>query len=78
MSSGGGAVALNDRRMVMRVLVTGILVAGLALSACGRKGALEPPPGAQATDDAGAAAADPVEAEKAKKPDRPFFLDRLL
>lgn len=70
-------MALNDRRMVMRVLVTGILVAGLALSACGRKGGLEPPPGAQATD-AGAAAADPVEAEKARKPDRPFFLDRLL
>lgn len=77
MSSGGGAVALNDRRILMRALVTGVLVAGLALSACGRKGGLEPPPGAQATD-AGAAVADPVEAEKAKKPDRPFVLDRLL
>ena len=77
MSSGGGAVALNDRRMLMRAMVTGILVAGLALSACGRKGGLEPPPGAQATD-AGIAADNPVEAEKAKKPDRPFILDRLL
>ena len=29
----------------MRVLMTILLVAGLALSACGRKGALQPPPG---------------------------------
>jgi predicted small lipoprotein YifL len=69
-------VALNDRRNLTRALVTGLLVAGLTLSACGRKGGLEPPPGAKAAD--AALADDPVEAEKAAKPDRPFILDPLL
>lgn len=75
--SGGGAVALNDRRNLMRVLVTGILVAGLALSACGRRGALEPPPGAEASEP-NLASGDPVEAKMEAKPDRPFILDGLL
>jgi predicted small lipoprotein YifL len=61
----------------MRCLVAGTLVAALALSACGRRGGLEPPPGASAYD-ADPAITDPVEAEKAKKPDRPFILDGLL
>jgi predicted small lipoprotein YifL len=70
-------VALNDRRILMRALVAGTLVAALALSACGRRGGLEPPPGATAYD-ADPAVTDPVEAKKAEKPDRPFFLDWLL
>lgn len=70
-------MALNDRRKLSFALVAGILVAGLALSACGRRGALEPPPSAQSTDPA-YAVEDPVEAQKQAKPDRPFILDRLL
>jgi predicted small lipoprotein YifL len=70
-------VALNDRRKLTYVMITGALVAGLALSACGRRGALEPPPSAQSTDPA-YAVEDPVEAQKQAKPDRPFILDRLL
>jgi predicted small lipoprotein YifL len=70
-------VALNDRRILMRALLAGTLVAAVALSACGRKGGLEPPPGASAYD-ADPSITDPVEAEKAKKPDRPFILDGLL
>jgi len=53
-----------------------ILVAlGLALSSCGRRGALETPVSATVvtTDDAG----NPIE-KSAEKPDRPFILDGLL
>jgi predicted small lipoprotein YifL len=69
-------VALNDRRNLTRALIAGVLIAGLTLSACGRKGALEPPPGAKAADTG--LAEDSVEAQKAAKPDRPFILDPLL
>jgi predicted small lipoprotein YifL len=75
ISSGGGAVALYDRQNLIRTMIVGMLVAGMALSACGRKGPLEPPPGASATD---SGAEDSVEAKKAAKPDRPFVLDPLL
>ncbi len=61
----------------MRTAIAGVLIAGLTLSACGRKGALEAPPGASASD-ADLTIDDPVAAEKAKKPDRPFVLDGLL
>jgi predicted small lipoprotein YifL len=71
-------VALNDRRNLTYAVVAGILVASLGLSACGRRGALEPPPHAQSTDPAYAVGAPPAEAKKNAKPDRPFFLDRLL
>jgi predicted small lipoprotein YifL len=70
-------VALNDRRNLTYAVVTGVLVAGLALSACGRRGALQPPPNAESSDPA-YAVEDPVEAQKNAKPDRPFILDRLL
>jgi predicted small lipoprotein YifL len=56
----------------MRAALAGVLIAGLALSACGRKGALEPPPGAGASDSGDAAT------RQAEKPDRPFILDPLL
>ena len=75
--SGGRAVAPNDRRTLSYAVVAAVIVAGLTLSACGRKGALEPPPHAQATDPA-YADQNPVEAKKNAKPDRPFILDRLL
>jgi predicted small lipoprotein YifL len=70
-------VALNDRRNLTYAVVTGVLVAGLALSSCGRRGALQPPPNAESSDPA-YAVEDPVEAQKNAKPDRPFILDRLL
>jgi len=70
-------VALNDGRKITYAVVAGILLAGLTLSACGRKGPLEPPPNAQSTDPA-YAVEDPVDAQKNAKPDRPFVLDRLL
>jgi predicted small lipoprotein YifL len=73
--AGGGAVALNDRRNLMRAALVGVLIAGVALSACGRRGALEPPPGAKATEQS---TGDPVADRQAKKPDRPFFLDRII
>jgi predicted small lipoprotein YifL len=68
-------VALNDRRNLMRAALVGVLIAGVALSACGRKGALEPPPGAKTSD---ASTGDPVADRQAQKPDRPFGLDGLL
>jgi predicted small lipoprotein YifL len=37
---------LNRARIVFRLALAGALVASLGLAACGRKGALEPPPGA--------------------------------
>jgi predicted small lipoprotein YifL len=60
---------------------------GLALSACGRKGPLEPPPSAieqaklVATADTGImppVGAKKPETKAAPPPDKPFFLDFLL
>ncbi len=70
-------MALCDRRNLTFAVVAGIVVAGLTLSGCGRRGPLEPPPNAQSTDPA-YAVEEPVEAQKNAKPDRPFILDGLL
>ncbi|MBB5700597.1 putative small lipoprotein YifL [Ochrobactrum daejeonense] len=50
-----------------------LLIAALAamLSACGRKGPLEPPPAAVVTDEQGHTREKPKE-------DKPFILDKLL
>jgi predicted small lipoprotein YifL len=78
------AVALRDRSTGFRIALAGTIVAALALSACGRKGALEAPPHAKLTADQPLAKlpGDPPPADqlppKPKKPDRPFFLDPLL
>jgi predicted small lipoprotein YifL len=53
-----------------------VIIAALALSACGRKGPLEPPPTAAAVDQSGLAPAPPPEPEK--KPAKHFFLDPLI
>lgn len=55
------------------------LIAAIGLSACGRKGPLEPPPQAGVTAAApeGLVATAPKPAPPAK-PDKPFFLDPLL
>ena len=72
--SGGAPVARVDRTIFCRALLIGVIAAAVGLSACGRKGALEPPPGAAVkTDQAG------VKPDSGpQKPDKPFFLDRLL
>lgn len=71
-------MALSDRRNLTYAVLAGIFVASLALSACGRRGALEPPPNAQSTNPAYSVDGTPAEAQKNAKPDRPFILDRLL
>jgi len=51
-------------------------VAAAALSACGRKGPLEPPSAAVVTQQRTGQAEQPT--QNPPKPDRPFILDRLL
>jgi predicted small lipoprotein YifL len=76
-------VALRDRSILLKVAVAGAIVAALALSGCGRKGALEPPPGAAATDQRKDPAEVPETGEsdqgqKKTAPDKPFALDFLI
>lgn len=72
-------MARKDRRY-LSAAVTVALVAAVGLSACGRKGPLEPPPGAAAV----VVPADPTmpgappPPPPPEKPDRPFFMDWLL
>jgi len=61
--------------LLSRVVVIGLLVAAVGLAGCGRKGALEAPPG-MALKAATAGEVPPAEAPK--KPDKPFLLDPLL
>ena len=70
------AVGLFDRSAVFRIALAGLLVGALALSACGRKGPLEPPPGAAVSKDDNAAAVE--KDPKAGKPNRSFLLDPLI
>jgi predicted small lipoprotein YifL len=65
-------VAPNDRRVILRAALAAVLISAIGLSACGRKGPLEPPPKADVTTDPDASPAD------AGKPDRGFPLDFLL
>jgi predicted small lipoprotein YifL len=53
-----------------------MVVLAIGLTGCGRKAALDPPPGPAVTDDAGAPA--PASAPAPKEPGKPFFLDWLL
>ena len=66
-------MALSDRRMVFRAALVVVLLSAAGLSACGRKGALEPPPNAQVTQPQ-----DGKANPKDQKPNRPFALDFLL
>jgi len=61
----------------MRIFVV-LLAASLALTACGRRGALEPPPGAGAMDQQPGAATSANKAGPEEKSDQPFILDALL
>ena len=65
-----------DRRILSRAVVIGLLAAAIGLSGCGRKGALEAPPGMAMK--AATAGEVPAEGAAAKKPNKPFFLDKLL
>jgi hypothetical protein len=71
----GVAVAPADRRLFSRALVAGMIVLAIGLAGCGRKAALDPPPGAAVTTKTCATCAP---APGPKKPDKPFFLDWLL
>jgi predicted small lipoprotein YifL len=73
MKRGVGAVASRDRPVGFYAVIALLCVAAVGLSACGRKGPLEPPPGAAVTDKAGGPSAEP-----AKKPQRHFILDPLI
>jgi predicted small lipoprotein YifL len=86
-------IQLSDQRWA-RLAVAGTLVAALGLSACGRKGPLDPPPSAAQYADPGPAAGGPGQAPpsprvgvgrdgKAVAPERtkdnrPFILDWLV
>jgi predicted small lipoprotein YifL len=72
-----GRVAQAAIRRTAGWRIAVVVAAGLALAACGRKGALEPPPGANIEGQPKTLPAG-VEPGKAAVPDRPFILDRLL
>lgn len=72
-------MALTDRPIIYKGAVAVIIVAALAVSACGRKGALQPPPSTAVTSDSATDEEKNPETPKgAEKPDRPFFLDPLI
>ncbi len=61
----------------MRILVV-MLMTSLVLTACGRRGALEPPPRAAATKQQPGAATGADAATEKERPDPPFVLDPLI
>lgn len=65
-----------DRTIFGRIAIAGLLVAAVGLAGCGRKGALEAPPGATLQT----VAPEAVEApgQQPPKPDKPFILDGLI
>ncbi len=77
-----------SERLFLRLALAGALAAALALGACGRKGALDPPPSAVSAtgkqEPANTALIrspfeKPAETPQgAKTPNKPFFLDPLL
>ena len=65
-------MARVDRRILSHAIVVGLLAAAIGLSGCGRRGALEPPPGAAMKS------ATAGETPAPAKPDKRFILDPLL
>lgn len=65
---------MRSYSVLFRAGMAAVLLAALALSGCGRKGALEPPPGAVASQ-TGEQQEKPDEPEK---PDKRIVLDNLL
>ncbi len=68
-------MALRDRRIILRAALAAVLISALGLSACGRKGALEPPPKANVTGDQTDGSQPPA---TSGKPTHRFFLDFLI
>ncbi|KXF79343.1 hypothetical protein ATN84_06435 [Paramesorhizobium deserti] len=60
---------MTSRSFISTLLLVAAL--GSALSACGRRGDLEPPPASVITDENGHTRPKPVE-------DKPFILDKLI
>ncbi len=73
---GGAPVAPENRGLLARVVVVGLVVAAVGLAGCGRKGALEAPPG-MALKAATAGDVPPPDTGP-KKPDKKFLLDPLI
>ena len=74
-------MALRDRSILVKVAVAGAILAALTLSGCGRKGALEAPPGASVSDQRRDPADMPDTGDTGQKtaaPDKPFALDFLI
>ncbi|MCB1501120.1 MAG: lipoprotein [Bauldia sp.] len=66
-------MAAFDRRVILRAALAATLMSAVGLSACGRKGPLEPPPKADVTS------TDTTDnPNQDNKPDRNFPLDFLL
>jgi len=68
-------VAPVNRRFLSRAVVVGLLAAAVGLSGCGRKGALEAPPGMAVK---AATVGEPPADTTTPKPDKHFVLDPLL
>lgn len=60
----------------MRIVIV-LLATSFALTACGRRGALQPPPSAAAVEQPGAASGTDT-GMVAEKPDPSFILDPLI
>jgi predicted small lipoprotein YifL len=65
---------MRSYSVLFRAGIAAALLAALALSGCGRKGPLEPPPSATATTQT----QDQQKPDKPEKPDRQMILDNLL
>ena len=78
---GGAANAFGscpvDRPFLRRVLVIAIVAAAVGLAGCGRKGALEAPPGA-AIAPATSVSDGTTKDDGIAKPDKKYVLDPLL
>jgi predicted small lipoprotein YifL len=71
---GWGKVPMRSYSVLFRASIAATLLAALALSGCGRKGPLEPPPAATATTQT----QDQNAPDEPEKPDRRIVLDNLL
>lgn len=75
-------MSIRQSTMSWLLLPTTILILAVMLTACGRRGALEPPP--SATDAPrqqglfGPGASGSTGAPEPEKPDQPFILDPLI
>jgi predicted small lipoprotein YifL len=69
-------------RPVLRLAMIGALAVALGLTACGRKGSLDPPPGAAVASDQGTVGSQPVMGTHGPRaprgPNKHIPLDNLL